>query len=298
MPIAAQQAATKPAAQPTPAAAASAGRSPRPLRRARGAAPDGTGRHHRVEEHRRDRVVERRDAGSPTACRRSRATARSSSGRPTATRSTRSRSARRRRRAAGPAGLAKAGPPPATLRVLGGLEVGRLHGVPDPRREPAAPPRSAGPIQAKVQLLDLTSGKDVTIENVRRFAFAGERGGWIALQKAPAPGGGAGGGAAPAPAPGGASGGGAGAASDRPKGADLILRDLATGRDLNIGNVAEFAFDKSGTLPRARHRRARQGRQRRPAPEHGVGRRVRARQRQGVVRAPRLDREGRRPLRA
>ncbi|HSP89389.1 MAG TPA: hypothetical protein VLN08_00695, partial [Vicinamibacterales bacterium] len=106
--------------------------------------------------------------------------------------------------------------------------------------------RQRRPVQAKVQLLDLTSGKDVTIENVRRFAFAGERGGWVAIAKAPAASGGPGAGAAAAPAPGGASGSGAGAASDRPKGADLILRDLATGRDLNIGNVAEFAFDKSG----------------------------------------------------
>jgi len=106
--------------------------------------------------------------------------------------------------------------------------------------------RQRRPVQAKVQLLDVASGKDVTIENVRRFAFAGERGGWVALQKAQASGGGPGAGAASAPGPAGASGGGAGAASDRPKGADLILRDLSTGRDLNIGNVAEFAFDKSG----------------------------------------------------
>ena len=106
--------------------------------------------------------------------------------------------------------------------------------------------RQRRPVQAKVQLLDLASGKDVTMENVRRFAFAGERGGWIAFQKAPATSGGAGGGSAPPAGPGGASGSGAAAATDRPKGADLILRDLATGRDLNIGNVAEFAFDKSG----------------------------------------------------
>ena len=97
-----------------------------------------------------------------------------------------------------------------------------------------------------MRLLELTSGKDVTIENVRRFAFAGERGGWVAIAKAPAASGGPGAGAAAAPAPGGVSGGGSGAATDRPKGSDLILRDLATGRDLNIGNVAEFAFDKSG----------------------------------------------------
>jgi len=106
--------------------------------------------------------------------------------------------------------------------------------------------RQRRPVQANVQILDVTSGKDVTVENVRRFAFAGDRGGWIALQKAPSTSGAPAGGPAPATAPGGAQGGGAGAAGDRPKGADLILRDLATGRDLNIGNVAEFAFDKPG----------------------------------------------------
>jgi dipeptidyl aminopeptidase/acylaminoacyl peptidase len=98
----------------------------------------------------------------------------------------------------------------------------------------------------KLRLLDLTTGKDITIDNVRRFAFAGERGGWLAIQKDPpdAPGG-----APAAPPAGGAAGAGAaGGASDRPKGADLILRELATGRELNIGNVSEFAFNKTGRL--------------------------------------------------
>jgi dipeptidyl aminopeptidase/acylaminoacyl peptidase len=97
-----------------------------------------------------------------------------------------------------------------------------------------------------MQLVDLASGKDVTIENIRRFAFAGERGGWVAIAKAPAAAGGQAAGAAPPTAPTGGGGSAAAAAADRPKGADLILRDLATGRDFNIGNVAEFAFDKSG----------------------------------------------------
>ena len=103
--------------------------------------------------------------------------------------------------------------------------------------------RTRRPGQPKVTLIDLATGKDVTIENVRRFVFAGERGGWVALQKAAAA---AGPGAAPAPAAPPAAGAAAGAASDRPKGSDLVLRDLATGRDLNIGNVSDFAFDKSG----------------------------------------------------
>ncbi|MFQ5734813.1 MAG: alpha/beta hydrolase family protein, partial [Planctomycetaceae bacterium] len=32
----------------------------------------------------------------------------------------------------------------------------------------------------------------------------------------------------------------------RPSGSDLILRELATGTEMNIGNVSEFAFDKAG----------------------------------------------------
>ena len=137
----------------------------------------------------------------------------------------------------------ESGPPPATLRFSEDSKWVAFMVYPS-RAEGQRLRRQRRPIQAKVQLLDVASGKDVTIENVRRFAFAGERGGWIALQKAPATSGAPGGSAVPAP--GGAPAGGAGAASDRPKGADLILRDLATGRDHNIGNVAEFAFDKPG----------------------------------------------------
>ncbi|MDQ3169435.1 MAG: prolyl oligopeptidase family serine peptidase, partial [Acidobacteriota bacterium] len=52
-------------------------------------------------------------------------------------------------------------------------------------------------------------------------------------------------GAAPMPGPG-APAGDPDAKSDAPRGADLILRELATGNDLSIGNVADFSFDKSG----------------------------------------------------
>ena len=44
--------------------------------------------------------------------------------------------------------------------------------------------------------------------------------------------------------PGGASA--APRAAERPKGSDLILRDLRSGAEQNIGNVADFAFDKRG----------------------------------------------------
>ena len=53
-------------------------------------------------------------------------------------------------------------------------------------------------------------------------------------------GGGGGRGAAPA-------GGGSGAADNRPRGTDLIIRELASGSELNTGNVSEFAFTTDGT---------------------------------------------------
>ena len=35
---------------------------------------------------------------------------------------------------------------------------------------------------------------------------------------------------------------------DRPRGTDLILRELASGQELNVGNVADFTFSKDGSL--------------------------------------------------
>jgi dipeptidyl aminopeptidase/acylaminoacyl peptidase len=143
-----------------------------------------------------------------------------------------------------PGGPGEAGPPTSSLGFSPDSKWAAFTAYPS-RAEGQRLRRQRRPVQAKMQLVDLASGKDVTIENIRRFAFAGERGGWVAIAKAPATAGGPAAGAAPPTAP---TGGGsaAAAAADRPKGADLILRDLATGRDFNIGNVAEFAFDKSG----------------------------------------------------
>ena len=95
------------------------------------------------------------------------------------------------------------------------------------------------PAQNKVGIVNLASGEKTEITKVRRFTLSGENGGWIAMAKygpdAPA-------GAPPAAPP----TGGAPARDDRPKGSDLILRELSTGQEINIGNVADFAFDKKG----------------------------------------------------
>src|SRR5580700_6493087 len=94
------------------------------------------------------------------------------------------------------------------------------------------------PIQTKVVLVELATGKKTEFEKVRRFAFSGEGSTYLALQRygpdaPPQP-------AAPA-AP-------AGPAADRPTGSDLLLYELATGNELNVGNVADFSFDKKGAF--------------------------------------------------
>lgn len=104
--------------------------------------------------------------------------------------------------------------------------------------------RQRKPLQSKVGIVNLATGEKTEIAKVRRFTFSGENGGWIALQKygPDAPAGAPGAAAAP---PAGAPGANA-ARDDRPKGADLLLRELSTGQEINIGNVSEFAFDKHG----------------------------------------------------
>ncbi len=73
----------------------------------------------------------------------------------------------------------------------------------------------------KVTLLELATGKKTEFERTRQFAFNGKRGGWFAVLRTPAEG-------------------------QKWQGADLLLTELATGNELNIGNASEFAFDKKG----------------------------------------------------
>ncbi len=79
---------------------------------------------------------------------------------------------------------------------------------------------------AKASLLNLATGDKVEYDKIKTFAFSRENAAWLAVQKL-------------APE---------GQAREKEKwsGADLILRELATGKELTIGNVAEFAFDKKG----------------------------------------------------
>jgi dienelactone hydrolase len=76
-------------------------------------------------------------------------------------------------------------------------------------------------------LVDLATGDKTEFEKVRGLAFSGDNPGFVALQRyAPE-------------------------SQDKEKdkwtGSDLLLRELASGKEVNIGNVAEFAFDKGGS---------------------------------------------------
>jgi dienelactone hydrolase len=115
--------------------------------------------------------------------------------------------------------------------------------------------RDRRPIQTKVVLVELATGKKVEFEKTRRFAFSGEKSAVIALHRYAATEAGAdtpaaGGAAATGGGRGGATGAAAGAAGatppERPSGSDLLLYELATGSEMSVGNVAEFAFDKKG----------------------------------------------------
>jgi dipeptidyl aminopeptidase/acylaminoacyl peptidase len=94
------------------------------------------------------------------------------------------------------------------------------------RKEAKVLQKQHKPAHNKATLVNLASGNKQEFDNVRRFAFAGERGGWIALYKYPSP--------------------AQQSGSDKWNGTDLILHELATGNELNIGNVSEFAFNKKG----------------------------------------------------
>lgn len=120
--------------------------------------------------------------------------------------------------------------------------------IPRVRPGAAAPATPPAPEASKVVLVNLAKGDKVEYEGITRFAFAGESGDYLALHK-PAP-------AAPAAAPTTLPANlpaalrarmGEAAQPARVRGSDLILRELATGKDLTLGNVAEFGFDKKGT---------------------------------------------------
>jgi dienelactone hydrolase len=98
--------------------------------------------------------------------------------------------------------------------------------------------------KAKVVLVNLATAEKTEIEGAAGFQFAGEAANFLAYRKA-AEGGGFAGAGGPV-GPGGVTPTTPAPAAPTGRGTDLVLRDLATGTDLVLGNVAEYGFDKKG----------------------------------------------------
>lgn len=75
-------------------------------------------------------------------------------------------------------------------------------------------------------LVDLTTGEKKEWSKIRRILFSGESSGWLALHRFPSE--------------------SQEKETEKWSGSDLILYDLNQKSEINIGNVAEFAFDKLG----------------------------------------------------
>ena len=107
--------------------------------------------------------------------------------------------------------------------------------------------RQHRPVESRAVVVNVATGEKREYDRVRRFAFSGEDAGWIALHRyqPQPPGGAARGASADGDAGRGDTGRGA-AGSEKPKGSDLLLVELASGNELNVGNVSEFAFRKDG----------------------------------------------------
>ena len=78
----------------------------------------------------------------------------------------------------------------------------------------------------KVALLNLSSGKKVEFEKTKKFTFSGEQAKWIVLHKYPPE--------------------SQAQEKDKWSGTDLILHELSSKKEFNIGNVSDYAFDKKG----------------------------------------------------
>jgi dipeptidyl aminopeptidase/acylaminoacyl peptidase len=119
---------------------------------------------------------------------------------------------------------------------------GRGGAAPAGGRGAAPGGEAASTARNKLVLVNLASGEKKEFERIRSFSFNADAPNWIALQ-----GYGAGAPAQAADAGGGGRGGfpgGGGSANVQP--GDLNLYRIATGEVVNIGNVAEFAFDGDG----------------------------------------------------
>lgn len=81
-------------------------------------------------------------------------------------------------------------------------------------------------IYNNISLINLSTGDKTDFEKIRRFMFSGENPSWIVFHKYPPE--------------------GQAKEQESWKGSNLILYELATKKELNIGNVSSFTFNKSG----------------------------------------------------
>lgn len=103
--------------------------------------------------------------------------------------------------------------------------------VAPPSRKPGTPAPSGPAAKPKVVLVKLPTGEKTEIEGVSAFAFNGEAATHVTFRKASEP-------PTGPPAP---------PSAASASGSDLVVRELATGSELVLGNVADFSFDKKGT---------------------------------------------------
>ena len=104
----------------------------------------------------------------------------------------------------------------------------------------------------RVELRNLATGVVQSWEDIQSFTFAANSNHLVLRRRAPgaaAPAGGGRGAGGGGGAPDGAGGGGAAAeGAAGPRGADVILHDLATGHDQLLGSVGEIEFNKHGDM--------------------------------------------------
>ncbi len=94
--------------------------------------------------------------------------------------------------------------------------------------EVEAAKKSKKPLYTKLQIVSLADTQQVTFDRIANFAFSGDRSDWIAIGLVPAE--------------------GAPRGENSPKGNDLLLYNLTDKTTFNIGNVAEYSFNKAGNL--------------------------------------------------
>lgn len=94
--------------------------------------------------------------------------------------------------------------------------------------EVKAAKKTMKPLYDQLVLVSLPGNQKVTFEKVKTFSFSGESSEWLAIQfTAPET---------------------ASKDKDAAKGTDLLLYHLSTKKSYNLGNVAEYAFNKAGNI--------------------------------------------------